>query len=93
MQTRLASLWESIGGTAIGFIVSVLVWQYIVNPYWNLHTGIIENLQITLLFTVVSVARSYCVRRFFNHMHNKNNKKAAYDQNYWEHGPRKERQG
>lgn len=93
MQTRKGALIESLAGTAIGFIISVLVWQFIVNPLWNLHTGIIDNLSITLLFTVVSVIRSYYVRRVFNHMHNKNNKKVAYDQTDRNHGARPERQG
>lgn len=64
-------MFESLGGTALGFIISVLVWQFIVNPLWDLHTGIIANLQITILFTVVSVVRSYFVRRFFNMLHTK----------------------
>lgn len=78
MQSRRHSMLESLGGTAIGFVISVLVWQYIVNPLWDLHTGIIANLQITILFTVVSVVRSYYVRRLFNMMHKNNNK--AHDQ-------------
>lgn len=73
MQSKRHSLLESLGGTAIGFVISVLVWQYIVNPLWDLHTGIIANLQITILFTVVSVVRSYYVRRLFNMMHKNNN--------------------
>lgn len=88
MQTRKGALIESLAGTAIGFVISVLVWQFVINPLWNLHTGIIDNLSITLLFTVVSVVRSYYVRRVFNHMHNKNNKKAAYEQTDRNHGTR-----
>ena len=36
MQTRLSSLTESCLNTASGFVVSWLVWVYIVVPYWNL---------------------------------------------------------
>lgn len=73
MQSKRQSLLESLGGTAIGFIISVLVWQYVVNPVWDLKTGIVDNLNITLLFTVVSVIRSYYVRRLFNMWHKNNN--------------------
>lgn len=72
MQTRKHSLFESLWGTAIGFIISVAVWQWIVNPVWGFNTGIIDNLSITLLFTVVSVVRGYYVRRFFNMLSHKN---------------------
>lgn len=88
MQTRKGTLIESLAGTAIGFIISVLVWAWIVNPLWNLHTGIIDNLSITLLFTVVSVVRSYYVRRVFNMLphKNKNNRHHA-NQTDCNHGP------
>lgn len=79
MQTSRQSMVESLLGTAIGFIISVLVWQFIVNPIWELHTTIFQNLNITLLFTVVSVIRSYYVRRLFNHLHTKNNEKVHHE--------------
>lgn len=85
MQSKRQSLIESLLGTAIGFIISVLVWQYIVNPLWDLHTGIIANLQITILFTVVSVVRSYFVRRGFNMLHTKT-KTNAHDTTTSERG-------
>jgi hypothetical protein len=71
MQTRKGSLVESLAGTAIGFIISLLVWQFIVRPWWHLQTSFVENLEITTLFTVVSIARGYFVRRMFNMLHKK----------------------
>ena len=91
MQTRKHSLFESLWGTAIGFIISVAVWQWIVNPVWGFNTGIIDNLAITLLFTVVSVVRSYYVRRFFNAIAHKNKKKELHEnQTYRDHRARPE---
>lgn len=75
MQTRTHSLIEQLFNTASGFLISVLVWQFVVGPIWHLHTNFAENLEITLLFTVVSIVRSYAWRRLFNRMSNKNNKK------------------
>lgn len=74
MQTKRQSLIESVCSTALAFWISVAVWQFIVNPLWNLNTGIVDNLAITTLFTVVSVVRSYWTRRFFNMLHNNKNK-------------------
>lgn len=79
MQSAKGSMWETLSGTAIGFVVSVTVWQFVVKPVWGLETSFVENLNITLLFTLVSVIRGYVVRRFFNMMHNKKYKKAAHD--------------
>lgn len=79
MQTRKGSLAESLAGTAIGFIISVAVWEFVVKPVWDIHTSFAENISITALFTVVSVIRGYVLRRFFNQLHNKNNRK-QYEQ-------------
>lgn len=64
-QSRLESLIEVLLGTAIGFVISYsagpLVYMYLDKPYS--YTG---NLVITLGFTILSIARGYIVRRWFN---------------------------
>lgn len=65
-QTQLESFIESCANTASGFIVSLLLWSWVVVPVWHLPVNMHENLMITMLFTVVSVARSYVWRRLFN---------------------------
>ena len=74
MQSSRQSMVETLAGTAIGFVVSVLLWEFVVKPVWHLETSLVSNLTITLLFTTVSIARSYVVRRFFNHVNKKNSK-------------------
>lgn len=74
MQTRRHSLFEQLANTAFGFIVSLLTWEFVVKPIWELHTDFVQNLSITLLFTVISIARGYVCRRLFNCLNNKNNK-------------------
>jgi hypothetical protein len=59
---------EAIVSTAIGYIVAVVT-QMAVFPVFGLQVGIIENLGIGLAFTVVSVIRSYLVRRLFERLH------------------------
>jgi hypothetical protein len=66
MQTRLESLIEQALNVGSGFIVSSLVWEFIVKPVWHFNTDIVQNLQITALFTVISILRGYLWRRTFN---------------------------
>lgn len=64
-QTRLGSLVEQLLNIGSGFIISSLLWAWVVQPVWGIQTSFAENLQITSLFTVVSVVRGYCWRRAF----------------------------
>lgn len=65
MQTRLSSLIEAIINVAIGFVVSLLLTAWLLPAYGH-HVTWSENLQITGIFTIASIARSYLVRRYFN---------------------------
>jgi hypothetical protein len=67
-QSRRISAVEAIVSTAIGYIVAVVT-QMAVFPVFGLRVGVIENLGIGLAFTVVSVIRSYLVRRLFERLH------------------------
>jgi hypothetical protein len=66
-QTRRASLIETLLSTAIGYVVAVTT-QAVVFPWFGLHVPLHDNLAIGLLFTVVSVARGFGVRRLFEHL-------------------------
>lgn len=65
-QTKLESLLEACINTAIGFFVALWTWQFIVAPIMGYIVTMADNLLITGIFTVVSVARGYVLRRFFN---------------------------
>jgi membrane protein implicated in regulation of membrane protease activity len=65
MQSRLASLIESLTNVAIGMVVSFFG-QIVVSHWYNLPLNFAQNMQIVLFFTVLSVARSFVVRRWFN---------------------------
>lgn len=64
-QSRRHSLIETIAGVAIGFVVSVLasMWVY---PMFGHAFTLGQNMGITVIFTVLSIARGYLVRRAFN---------------------------
>lgn len=65
MQSRRMSLLESIANVAIGYLVA-LGGQIVVFPLVGVHVDMRTNLVIGAAFTVISIARSYCVRRLFN---------------------------
>ena len=67
MQSRLMSLIESLTNVAIGMVVS-LFGQIVVSHWYNLPLNVAQNMQIVLFFTVLSVIRSYMLRRLFNGM-------------------------
>ena len=66
MQSKLSSLQEAVISTAIGFVLSLLVQQLLINPMYDLHVSFLGNVGIIAIFTVVSVVRACCLRRVFN---------------------------
>ena len=65
MQSRLMSLIESLTNVAIGMVVSFFG-QIVVSHWYNLPLNFAQNMQIVAFFTVLSVGRSYVLRRVFN---------------------------
>jgi predicted membrane chloride channel (bestrophin family) len=65
MQSKRASLKESISNTAIGYALSLIL-QLIIYPLYGYHIPFAVDLQIIGWFTLLSVARNYCIRRWFN---------------------------
>lgn len=55
---------EAVTNVAVGFGVAVLT-QALVFPLFGIHATMRDHLAIGGLFTVVSVIRSYCLRRVF----------------------------
>ena len=65
MQSKKNSLIESITNVVVGYCVALMS-QIIIFPVFGIHATIKDNLMIGLFFTVVSIARSYVLRRIFN---------------------------
>lgn len=63
-QSRLMSLVESIANVAVGYGVAVIT-QILIFPVFGLHTTLVQNLQMGVVFTTVSIARSFALRRLF----------------------------
>lgn len=64
-QTRRGSFIEACINVAIGYGVA-LASQLLVFPLFGIHIPLSSNLAIGAVFTVISIARSYVVRRVFN---------------------------
>jgi hypothetical protein len=63
-QTKLTSLIEVLLSTALGFVVSFCAWPVVAHLF-GIEYSVASNLGITAIFTVLSIARGYVVRRFF----------------------------
>jgi hypothetical protein len=63
-QSRVMSLVESVANVVVGYGVAVVT-QILIFPIFGLHTTLAQNLKLGLVFTIVSIGRSYALRRFF----------------------------
>ena len=63
-QSRLMSMVESLANVLVGYGVAVIT-QMAVFPLFGLAVTVTENLLIGLIFTAVSIVRSYALRRGF----------------------------
>lgn len=64
-QTRLGSLIEAWSNTFIGYWLNVVL-GLAIYPLFGASFSFTQNLGIGAVFTVISVARGYAVRRWFN---------------------------
>lgn len=63
-QSRAMSFVESLANVAVGYGVAVMV-QMLIFPVFGLHATLGQNLILGAVFTVVSIARSFALRRMF----------------------------
>ena len=65
MQNRLNSFIESVVNVIIGFLINFIANIYIL-PLFGFNITISQSIQIGLIFTLISIIRSYLIRRWFN---------------------------
>ena len=63
-QSRRMSLLEALTNVAVGYGIAVVT-QILVFPLFGLHVTLAQNMMIGAIFTVVSIVRSYALRRAF----------------------------
>ena len=66
-QTRKKSAIESITNVLIGYCVALLS-QIIIFPFFDINISLESNIYIGMWFTVISLVRSFVVRRIFNNI-------------------------
>jgi len=75
-QTKRDSMLEATVNILIGYGVAIMA-QKVIFPLFNMHVSTADNFKIGALFTMVSLVRSYILRRAFNWWHVYKARKAA----------------
>ena len=70
MQSRKQSIIEVVVGVLVGFLISYGSTFYIF-PKVGIESSAEVNFIVVIFFTVVSIIRSYILRRFFNWWNNR----------------------
>lgn len=63
-QSRIMSLVEAVANVVVGYGVAVVT-QILIFPVFGLHATLVQNLKIGAIFSFVSLARSFALRRVF----------------------------
>ena len=66
MQLKRHSFLESIVNVSVGYGVAVTS-QHIIFPLFGYNVSLSDNFKIGLVFTAISICRSYLLRRVFNY--------------------------
>lgn len=69
-QSRAISLVEAVLNVLVGFWVAVAL-QLVLYPAFGIRTAFGTDLAIATIFTLVSIVRSYFMRRLFERLHNR----------------------
>lgn len=77
-QSRLGSLVEVSINIFIGYWINFIA-NLLILPLFGFHITLTDNLLMGLIYTLISVARSYVVRRWFERMIHKAAKRIAHD--------------
>ena len=67
-QSKRHSLIEALVNVAVGDCIAVAA-QIVVFPLFGVYISVRQNIEIGFIMTAVSIARSYTLRRVFNHWH------------------------
>jgi len=61
----MSSFVEAWINVLIGFTINFIA-NFLILPLFGFHISVSDNLLMGVLYTFISVVRSYCVRRWFN---------------------------
>ena len=72
-QSRSMSLVESVANVVVGYGIAV-VSQLLLFPVFGMHMTLEQNLKLAGAFTVISICRSFALRRIFEAIRVRGNK-------------------
>lgn len=64
-QSKLSSFIEALMNVAIGFGINYIA-NLLIFPLFDMHISLIDNLWMGMIYTIISIVRSYVIRRWFN---------------------------
>ena len=70
MQSKKASMIEVCINTLAGYLIA-LITQMLIFPLFDIYISHGSSMLIAVIFTVISIIRSYIMRRVFNALHQK----------------------
>ena len=70
MQSKKHSALEAVANVAIGYLISVAA-NVVVLPLFGYAVSVADGFAIGLVFTAISLVRSYALRRAFNRLSGK----------------------
>ena len=65
MQSRMGSFIEACMNVMIGFWINFAA-NFAIFPLFGWHLSLSDNLKVGAIYTVISIARGYAIRRWFN---------------------------
>jgi hypothetical protein len=69
MQSKKRSFIEAVTNVLVGYLVAVIS-NLIVLPLFGYQVSLFDGFAIGVVFTVISLIRSYVIRRLFNRFDN-----------------------
>lgn len=66
-QTRLSAIVEAVINALVGYVISFAA-QLVIYPAYGAHFSLMDNVHIGILFLMLSLLRSYVIRRWFDGM-------------------------
>ncbi len=67
MQTKLGSITEAWANIAVGFSINYCA-NLLIFPLFGMHISPGANFLMGLIYTAISLVRSYVLRRWFNNL-------------------------
>lgn len=64
-QTKAGSVVEALANIAVGFSINFVA-NMCIFPLFGMHISLANNFLMGMIYTAISLARSYVLRRWFN---------------------------